>query len=153
MAVGCMVQRQRRVSTMPAMQNSVYLAHTGGQHQQQSAQPPQGDRAACGRKKRALLPKNSHAKSSGLVPVLHAAVLANGQVFTGRLQFFQALLLIFSRGQALRSGGMGGCHSAVAFNVLLLFLLRMGLGLRQHHGSQKHSSNAREPNTAHDGIT
>lgn len=150
------VQRQRWVRGLPTVQNTVYLAHTGGQHQQQRAQPPQG---TAGRSTQAvpsrslwLPPKNSHAEL-GLVPVLHAAVLANGQVFTGGLQFFQALLFVFARGQALRSGGMGGCHGAVAFDVLLLFLLRMGLCLRQHHGSRKQNRNARQPNTAHDEIT
>lgn len=150
------MQRQRRVSSLPAVQNTVYLAQTGGQHQQQRAQPPQ---RTAGRSPQAgpsrsmwWLPKNSHAEM-GLVPVLHAAVFANRQVFAGRLQFFQALLLVFARGQALRCCRMGSCHCAVAFDVLLFFLLRMRLGLRQHDGGRKQNCNAREPNTAHDEIT
>jgi hypothetical protein len=99
MATGGVVLRQRWARRMSAVQNTVYLAHTGGQHQQHSAQPPQGDMAARGKKKLALLlPKNGHAKSGDLVGVLHAAVFANCQIFAGGLQFFQALLLVFARG-------------------------------------------------------
>ena len=63
------------------------------------------------------------------VGMLHAAVLAHRQTFAGRLQFFVAHIGFFARPQALGRAFMGGCHGAVAGNVLPGFLVGM-LSLR-----------------------
>ena len=60
--------------------------------------------------------------------VLHAAVFSDGQVFAGRLQLFHAHGFALAAFQALGSGFMGGSHGAVALNVFLGLLVRVGLG-------------------------
>ena len=59
--------------------------------------------------------------------VLHAAVFSDGQVFAGRLQLFHAHGFALAAFQALGSGFMGGGHGAVARDVFLGFLIRVGL--------------------------
>ena len=63
--------------------------------------------------------------------VFHPAVFANGQIAAGRLQVFLALVVVFTRLQALGGGFMGGRHGAVALNVGLGFFVAMAFGMRE----------------------
>ena len=49
--------------------------------------------------------------------VFHAAGFANGQAFTGSLQFFGAHVFFLARLQAFGSGLVRGGHGAVALEV------------------------------------
>ena len=60
--------------------------------------------------------------------VFHAAGFANGQAFTGSLQFFGAYVFFLARFQAFGCCFVGGRHGAVALDVFLGFFVPVSPG-------------------------